>query len=353
MVKIRKQLVSSRRNTYGGGNGRKFITIHETANTARGANAQAHANLQSNGFGSTWHYTVDDKQAIQSFPHSVRCWHAGDGRGNGNMNSIGIEICVNSDGNFYKAVQNAAELTKQIMKQEGIPLGSVVQHNHWSGKNCPTNLRNGNKGVSWSDFKRMVSGSKGKVSKGSTKNKSKSNGGSVVDYINSKGMDSSFSNRKKLAKKYGIKNYRGTASQNVKLLNKLKGNKTKKTSNKKKTSSKSISKMADEVIAGKHGSGHYNRRKSLGISKSEYEKVRKKVNEKLGVKTKSTKSKSKKKKSFKVGQYATLKKSATRFVTGERIADFAKGKKYKIIQVKSDRVLLDGIMSWVYKKDLQ
>lgn len=77
MVKVRKQLVSSRKNTYGGGNGRKFITIHETANTARGANAQAHANLQSNGFGSTWHYTVDDKEAIQSFPHSVRCWHAG------------------------------------------------------------------------------------------------------------------------------------------------------------------------------------------------------------------------------------------------------------------------------------
>lgn len=353
MVKVRKQLVSSRKNTYGGGNGRKFITIHETANTARGANAQAHANLQSNGFGSTWHYTVDDKEAIQSFPHSVRCWHAGDSRGNGNMNSIGIEICVNSDGNFYKAVQNAAELTKQIMKQEGIPLGSVVQHNHWSGKNCPTNLRNGNKGVSWSDFKRMVSGSKGKVSKGNTKKKSKSNGGSVVDYMNSKGMDSSFSNRKKLAKKYGIKNYRGTASQNVKLLNKLKGNKTKKTSNKKKSSSKSISKMADEVIAGKHGSGHYNRRKSLGISKSEYEKVRKKVNEKMGVKTKSEKSKSKKKKTFKVGQYVTLKKSATRFATGERIADFTKGKKYKIIQIKSDRVLLDGIMSWVYKKDVQ
>lgn len=146
---------------------------------------------------------------------------------------------------------------------------------------------------------------------------------------------------KGIAKHFGLKKKKGSSSS------------TKKTSNKKKTSSKSISKMADEVIAGKHGSGHSNRRKSLGISKSEYEKVRKKVNEKLGVKTKSIKSKSKKKKSFKVGQYATLKKSATRFATGERIADFAKGKKYKIIQFKSDRVLLDGIMSWVYKKDLQ
>ena len=146
---------------------------------------------------------------------------------------------------------------------------------------------------------------------------------------------------KGIAKHFGLKKKKGSSST------------TKKKSNEKKSSSKSISKMADEVIAGKHGSGHSNRRKSLGISKSEYEKVRKKVNEKLGVKTKSSKSKSKKKKSFKVGQRVQLKKSAKRFATGERIADFAKGNRYKIIQVKSDRVLLDGIMSWVYKKDVQ
>src|SRR5699024_1627426 len=57
------------------------------------------------------------------------------------------------------------------------------------------------------------------------------------------------------------------------------------------------------------------------------------------------------KKTFRVGQRVQLKKSAKRFATGERIADFAKGKKYKIIQVKSDRVLLDKIMSWVKKSD--
>ncbi|GEN87265.1 N-acetylmuramoyl-L-alanine amidase [Oceanobacillus sojae] len=57
--------------------------------------------------------------------------------------------------------------------------------------------------------------------------------------------------------------------------NKLSGTSTK--SNPKK----SISQMATEVIAGKHGSGHENRRNSLGISKSEYEKVRKEVNKRL------------------------------------------------------------------------
>lgn len=46
---------------------------------------------------------------------------------------------------------------------------------------------------------------------------------------------------------------------------------------------KTISQMADEVIAGKHGNGHDARRKSLGISRSQYEKVRAEVNRRSGV----------------------------------------------------------------------
>lgn len=48
---------------------------------------------------------------------------------------------------------------------------------------------------------------------------------------------------------------------------------------------KSIAQMAQEVIANKHGNGHDNRRKSLGISATEYEKVRAEVNRQAGVKT--------------------------------------------------------------------
>lgn len=50
---------------------------------------------------------------------------------------------------------------------------------------------------------------------------------------------------------------------------------------------KTISDMADEVEAGKHGSGHANRRKSLGVSASVYEKVRAEVNRRAGVKVAS------------------------------------------------------------------
>lgn len=45
-----------------------------------------------------------------------------------------------------------------------------------------------------------------------------------------------------------------------------------------KPSGKSVSQMADEVIAGKHGNGHANRQSSLGISAAKYAEVRAAVN---------------------------------------------------------------------------
>lgn len=47
--------------------------------------------------------------------------------------------------------------------------------------------------------------------------------GSIVDYLNSRGQNSSYNNRKKLAEQYGINNYSGTASQNTNLLKAMQG----------------------------------------------------------------------------------------------------------------------------------
>lgn len=153
MVNIKQMLVPSHiasKVTSPGVNGRKYITVHETDNTDRGANANAHARLQFNGNSrsASWHYQVDDKEIVQSFDHTVRCWAGGDGKGSGNFNSIHIEICVNSDSNFAKAKENAQKLIKHIMNVEKIPLSNVVQHNKWSGKNCPRNLRKSG----WKEF---------------------------------------------------------------------------------------------------------------------------------------------------------------------------------------------------------
>ena len=136
----------------------EYITIHETDNTAKGANDEAHANLQFNGNNrqASWHFQVDDDSIYQSLPTNEVGWHAGDGNGPGNMKSIGIEICVNSDGDFKKAVENAAWLTKHLMNIFKIPIAKIVQHNRWSGKNCPRNLRSGSKGIDWNDFITLV-----------------------------------------------------------------------------------------------------------------------------------------------------------------------------------------------------
>src|SRR5690625_4700892 len=118
--------------------------------------------------------------------------------------------------------------------------------------------------------------------------------GSIVVYLQSIGEPYSFAHRQKLAAKHGISNYTGTASQNKRLLSILRGSKASITTSNTKPSSKpktpttaSIKRMADEVIAGKHGSGHANRRKSLGVDQATYEKVRAEVNQRSGVKTAS------------------------------------------------------------------
>ncbi len=149
-MKINKML-SSNKNHYTGVNRCIFITIHETGNINKGANALNHAKYINNGSSETWHYTVDDKQVIQHYKDSVQCWHSGDGMGDGNLNSIGVEMCVNSDGNFNKTIDNTIELVQYLMNKYNIPIKNVVQHNYWSGKNCPKNIRSG-KPITWNTF---------------------------------------------------------------------------------------------------------------------------------------------------------------------------------------------------------
>lgn len=57
----------------------QWITIHETDNTSKGADAEAHARLQASGNSRTasWHYTVDDHEIWQSIPDNEVAWHAG------------------------------------------------------------------------------------------------------------------------------------------------------------------------------------------------------------------------------------------------------------------------------------
>lgn len=144
-VSIIEQIISSTNANRPGGNYTKsYITIHETGNKDAGAGAKNHANWLSNGANGEigYHYTVDDHEIYHHIPDNEKAWHAGDGGlGTGNLHSIGIELCVNADGDFEQTKKNAAWLVAKLMKDNSIPIGNVVQHNHWSGKNCPQTIR--------------------------------------------------------------------------------------------------------------------------------------------------------------------------------------------------------------------
>ena len=123
-----------------------YITIHETGNTAKGADAAAHGAYLDSAAGEdalvSWHYTVDDHAIVQHLPDYETAYHAGDGKdGPGNATSIGIEICVNAGGDFAQAQANAASLVRLLMEEHGIPIDRVVQHAHWNGKDCPKTIR--------------------------------------------------------------------------------------------------------------------------------------------------------------------------------------------------------------------
>ena len=129
----------------------KYITIHNSGNTNKTATALNHASFVNNTNAYTsWHFTVDDTNIVQHLPEHETAYHASDGgRGTGNTQSIGIEICENGD--LLKATDNAVELVIHLCKKWSIPVENIKQHYDWCGKNCPSRLRN-NEPYSWNEF---------------------------------------------------------------------------------------------------------------------------------------------------------------------------------------------------------
>lgn len=123
----------------------KYVVIHETGNRAAGSDAESHSNflLYNNDSNTSWHYTVDDRQIYHHIPDTEVAWHAGDRRekDGGNMNGIGVEICVNQDGDFDKALDNAERLTAYLLKEYGLSVDDVRQHADFISKNCPETIR--------------------------------------------------------------------------------------------------------------------------------------------------------------------------------------------------------------------
>ena len=115
----------------------EFITVHNTYNDATAENEVAYMIRNDNQV--SFHSAVDDKEAVQGLPLERNAWQTGDGNGNGNRKSIGVEICYSLNGGerYYKAEDNAAIVVAQLMKQYNIPVSKVRTHQSWNGKYCP------------------------------------------------------------------------------------------------------------------------------------------------------------------------------------------------------------------------
>ncbi|REJ29293.1 MAG: N-acetylmuramoyl-L-alanine amidase [Caldibacillus debilis] len=263
----------------------EYITVHNTANDAPAENEIAYMIRNNNAI--SFHFAVDDKEAVQGIPLDRNAWHAGDGaNGTGNRKSIAIEICYSKSGGerYKKAEQNAIELIAQLLKERGWGIDRVKKHEDWSGKKCPHRILSEGR---WNEFLKEIE----KLLKNEQKNED------LNVYVVKKG-DTLWG----ISKKYGM------TVEELKKLNGLKsdlihpGDKLK-VSNKAEQSKKETSKQTN--------------------------------------------------KDFVVGQKVKVKTSAQKYATGQSIPEWVKGRTYTVQQVKSDRVLLKEIVSWVYKKDVQ
>lgn len=143
-VKVNIKKMISKKNCYIGQNKPAYVVIHETDNWSKGVNARAHALAMKNGnLASTVHYYVDSSDIYQTLEHSDGAWAVGDGKGKygiTNRNSINIEICVNPETDYYKAVDKAEQLAAYLLKQYGWDTSHLKRHYDASRKHCPRRI---------------------------------------------------------------------------------------------------------------------------------------------------------------------------------------------------------------------
>lgn len=138
-----------------------WIVIHDTAARVKGVDAKATRNyFQMGERAASANYAVDDHEIYQIVSNSNRAYHCGDQGGNKtitNSNSIGIELCVNTDGDWEKTMENGEALTKWLMDKYNIPADHVVRHYDVSGKPCPEMMLI-DRPQDWPAFKKAIGG---------------------------------------------------------------------------------------------------------------------------------------------------------------------------------------------------
>lgn len=125
------------------------IVIHWTANKGKGASDTAHYRYYSGGAISaksyaSAHYFCDEDSILRVVPDDEMAYHVGAqsyrtnrlGSYPNNM-TIGVETCVNVDGNFKQALDRSAWLCAKLLKDHKLGIDDLYRHYDITGKDCP------------------------------------------------------------------------------------------------------------------------------------------------------------------------------------------------------------------------
>src|SRR5690625_181462 len=325
--------------------GKTTIAIHHslTKQGLGGSNAEGYAryHVDTHGWPSIGYSYVIEPDGTVKFCNDIelRTYHVG------NHNNYAVGICLTGDFRTEDPTDEQKESLRNLvnaLQEKYTHLKHIKGHNEFSGyewKKCPMfdykavlnqdgkksesrpapdtykiqegdtfwSIAKGFDGLTVTDLEKanpdveptelqigQVINLNTAKSKATEKDKKSVNykGNSIVDYLNLIGEDSSFGNRAALATKNGINNYKGTESQNIKLLGILRDGK-----------------------------------KSKQPSKASSPKPKNDTQ------------------SFSVGSKVTIKQSAKTYATGETIPNRFKGKTYTVQQEKSNQVLIKELFS--------
>lgn len=137
------------------------IIIHNAATPNGTAKALNNALHNSKEYKS-WHFSVDDKDVIESLPLNRNAFATGDGTyGLGNRTGIHIEIAKDNDNDskeeWLKARDNGAKLAAELLHHYGWGIDNLKKHQDYkmtdgSYKYCPHKILD----EGWGDFKFLV-----------------------------------------------------------------------------------------------------------------------------------------------------------------------------------------------------
>ena len=114
------------------------ITIHNTdwisvSSTTTPAEQYTRATVNGNMGDVRVHFYVDDVSIWQNLPLDLSSWHAADGNGRGNMETISIECIMRNsvDAQSLKSEDLTAKLAAALLVSNNLTINELYTHTHW------------------------------------------------------------------------------------------------------------------------------------------------------------------------------------------------------------------------------